>query len=118
MPGGNDCPACGRNIGVWAVFRAPLPNRIYCPHCGERLRYGGAAALIAAAVAFVLAWGVAGMAAVLLLWPEPLAALALWVVVFVAGFVPLEVAAVLALWYGGYRLEPVSRAPEWDHEEF
>ena len=39
MPTGNDCPVCGENIGMRAVFRAPVPNRIYCPHCRE-LRYG------------------------------------------------------------------------------
>ena len=39
MPTGNDCPTCGENIGLAAVFKAPVPNRIYCPHCGERLRY-------------------------------------------------------------------------------
>ena len=50
MPTGNDCPACGENIGIGAVFKAPVPNRIYCPHCGERLRYGETWGLIVAAV--------------------------------------------------------------------
>ena len=52
MLSGNECPVCGENIGIWAVFRAPLPNRIYCPHCGERLRYGDTTLTILAAVRF------------------------------------------------------------------
>ena len=41
MAGDNNCPKCDRDIGIWAVFKATLPNRIFCPHCGTRLEYGG-----------------------------------------------------------------------------
>ena len=89
MPTGNDCPACGENIGLAAVFKAPVPNRIYCPHCGERLRYGETWGLIIAAVLGALVLGCAA----------------------------LEIACVMVLWHGGYRLEPVNR-PKDDWEDF
>jgi membrane protein implicated in regulation of membrane protease activity len=38
---GKHCPACGQDIGVWPVFTAGLPNRIWCPHCSARLSYRG-----------------------------------------------------------------------------
>jgi hypothetical protein len=41
MANGKHCPACGRDIGVWPVFTAGLPNRIRCPHCSARLSYRG-----------------------------------------------------------------------------
>ncbi|MBX9581454.1 MAG: hypothetical protein K2X87_14230 [Gemmataceae bacterium] len=39
MGDGQHCPACGRDIGVWPVFTAGLPNRVRCPHCSARLGY-------------------------------------------------------------------------------
>lgn len=39
MDNGKDCPNCGRDIGMWAIFSASLPNRIKCPHCSARLTY-------------------------------------------------------------------------------
>jgi hypothetical protein len=118
MPTGNDCPACGENVGVAAVFKAPVPNRVYCPHCGERLRYGETWGLIVAAVfalnAVILA-GVAGAAAVG--FDEPILALAASLGVLAFGCVAVEVACVMALWYGGYRLEPVNR-PKDDWNDF
>jgi hypothetical protein len=115
MPTGNDCPVCGENIGMWAVFRAPLPNRIYCPHCRERLRYGDTDLLIGAAVvSFAL---VAGFA----LWATyesgafgP-AAIGILLGTLILGLVAVEIVFVLALWYGSFRLESVNRPPdEWD----
>ena len=41
MGGGKHCPACGKDIGVWPIFSAGLPNRIWCPHCSRRLQYRG-----------------------------------------------------------------------------
>jgi hypothetical protein len=118
MPSGNECSACGANIGMWAVFRAPLPNRIYCPHCGERLRYGDTTLIIAAAVAgIVLAIGASVLLAFLLepvINPLPVVLGAL-----VLGAVIVEVVFVFVLWYGTFRLESVEHPKnEWDEEEF
>jgi len=45
-PEGKRCPACGRDIGIWAVFAAGLPTRIRCPHCKARLSYRGAMPIV------------------------------------------------------------------------
>ena len=37
MPDGKHCPACGKDIGLWPIVSAGLPNRIRCPHCRARL---------------------------------------------------------------------------------
>jgi hypothetical protein len=47
MVNGKACPACGKDIGIWAVVAAGLPSRIRCPHCRTLLRYDGALALMA-----------------------------------------------------------------------
>ena len=47
MANGKTCPACGKDIGVWAVVAAGLPSRIRCPHCQTLLRYDGTLALTA-----------------------------------------------------------------------
>ncbi len=39
MADGKHCPSCGKDIGVWPIFAAGLPNRIWCPHCSARLAY-------------------------------------------------------------------------------
>jgi hypothetical protein len=39
MADGMHCPECGKDIGVWPIFSAGLPSRIWCPHCHSRLRY-------------------------------------------------------------------------------
>jgi hypothetical protein len=41
MHDGKHCPGCGQDIGIWPVFSAGLPNRIWCPHCKARLTYQG-----------------------------------------------------------------------------
>jgi hypothetical protein len=41
MADGQHCPACARDIGIWPVFSAGLPNLIWCPHCAARLGYRG-----------------------------------------------------------------------------
>ena len=50
MSSGKHCPHCGRDIGVWAIFRATLPNRVWCPHCKTRLRYRNIKGLFALVV--------------------------------------------------------------------
>jgi hypothetical protein len=119
MPGGNECPVCGENIGIGAVFRAPLPDRIYCPHCRERLHYGDTGLLFAAAVVLFVA--LAGLSLGSAFWvgfDDPVLACAVPLGVLVLGGVAMEVAFVLILWYGSYRLEPVKPRSEWDEEEF
>ena len=54
MPDGNDCPACGENVGVRAVLKAPRFGTVECPHRGERLRYGSTGRLKAAADVLLL----------------------------------------------------------------
>ena len=119
MPSGNECPACGENIGIGAVFRAPVPNRIYCPHCRERLRYGDTTLMIAAAVvAFVLAVGV-GVAAAHLSGADGPFFLLTVLGALLVGAAVVEVVFVCVLWYGSYRLESVNRPKgEWDEDEF
>lgn len=62
---GKLCPACGRDVGVWPVFSAGMPTRIWCPRCRARLRYedaGGmfAALLVALAATALAAWWASG----------------------------------------------------------
>jgi hypothetical protein len=119
MATGNECPACGRNIGIWAVFRAPLPNRVFCPHCGERLRYGDTVLLVASAVVLLVLGGVAGVALAALAGATGPDAVAVAGVTFGAGAVATEVGFVLALWYGGARLERANPPPDgWDDEPY
>jgi uncharacterized protein (DUF983 family) len=51
---GKDCPHCGKDIGVWAIFAAGSPSRIRCPSCHARLKYDGAIALMAIPYIIVL----------------------------------------------------------------
>jgi hypothetical protein len=46
MADGKQCPACGRDIGVWPIVSAGLPSRIRCPHCFARIRYRGFAGVL------------------------------------------------------------------------
>src|SRR5690349_5286892 len=46
MNDGKHCPACRKDIGIWPVLSATLPNRIRCPHCRARLSYDNAGALM------------------------------------------------------------------------
>lgn len=118
MPHGNDCPACARDIGIWALFKAPLPNRIRCPHCRERLWYRDAGGLIAvfAVLLAVLVAAALGAAYASGIEGSPIAAA---VAVLLIGFVPFEVSYVLLLRYGGYHLVAAS-APKrrMDDEAF
>jgi DNA-directed RNA polymerase subunit RPC12/RpoP len=53
MANGKVCPACGKDIGVWAIFAAGGPSRIRCPHCRARLRYDGAVRIVVLPFAIV-----------------------------------------------------------------
>jgi hypothetical protein len=111
----NDCPKCGREIGVWAVFKAPLPNRIYCPRCGARLEYGGTWWLIT----FGVAAGVLLFALAALVWFNVGDDVSAWVAsgaILVLGGALLELGLVLRLWYGDYRLQEVGRRRPADEE--
>lgn len=44
MAQGTHCPACNKDIGLWAVIAPSLlswSQKIRCPHCGIRLDYPG-----------------------------------------------------------------------------
>jgi hypothetical protein len=108
---------CGENIGKRTVYKAPLPNRIYCPHCRTRLRYGGTNGPVGLAVILVVLLVVACLGVYFAVGErDPLPAAAF--VVFVAGAVLIEVVFVAVLWYGGYALEPVDRPGVYKDEEF
>ncbi len=66
MADGKHCPHCGEDIGVWPVFSAGLPSRIWCPHCGARVRYLDARGPLLVALAAGLAVIVAGLGVALL----------------------------------------------------
>lgn len=52
---GAHCPACDRDVGVVAIVRASMPDRIYCPYCGARLEYLHAEMLWTAVIVILLA---------------------------------------------------------------
>ena len=54
MANGKVCPACSKDIGVWAIVSAGLPTRVRCPHCHSPLRYDGTIALLALPFAVVV----------------------------------------------------------------
>ncbi len=118
MASGSECPNCRRDIGLWGIIKAPLPNRIYCPHCRERLWYRDAGLLITVFAVILVALIAASLGAA---WAvgsdEPLLALGAAVAVLVAGFVPFEVAYALCLRYGDYQLALADAPDDWDEEE-
>ncbi|MDH4317053.1 MAG: hypothetical protein OEV64_01565 [Desulfobulbaceae bacterium] len=36
---GTTCPICAKEVGVWSIIKAPLPNLIRCEHCNGALVY-------------------------------------------------------------------------------
>lgn len=121
MPDGNECPACGRDIGLFAIIKAPLPNRIYCPHCRERLWYrgiGGVLVVFSVLLAALVATAV-GVTFALVGFDDAGAAFGVAISALVLGLIPFEVTYALVLRHGSYRLES-ARHPtnEWDDEEF
>lgn len=120
MPDGNNCPACGRDIGIWAVIKAPTPNRFRCPHCRERLWYRGIGGVIAVFAVMLVVLVVAALgAAVAVGLDNPGLAAVAGLGVLAAGYVPFELAYALVLRNGGYRLESANHpADGWDDEAF
>lgn len=62
---GKHCPKCARDIGVWPIVKAGLPNLLRCPHCAARIRYENAGIVVAVLLVLVvvftyLAYAVAG----------------------------------------------------------
>jgi uncharacterized paraquat-inducible protein A len=103
---------------VWAVFRAPLPNRIYCPHCRERLRYAGSWPLACTAVAVMLGAVGAGFVTAEVAGVAGPAAAVVVSAALVLGGAAAEVGFVAVVWNGAYRLESVNRPKdEWDDDE-
>ena len=39
MDEGKNCPACGKDIGMSAIYLASWPTKIKCPHCRAVLAY-------------------------------------------------------------------------------
>lgn len=111
MPDKNACPACGANIGLVAVFKAPLPNRIFCPHCGERLRYRNSWWLVLPVVVVMLASAAAAPLTAALLGASGSAVGLLLLAHLVAAGGACEVAFVLLLWYAPFKLEAVNPPP-------
>ena len=54
MTNGKQCPACGKDIGIWAIFAAGMPSRIRCPYCRARLRYDGGSIVMGIALGVVV----------------------------------------------------------------
>jgi hypothetical protein len=99
MANGKLCPACGKDIGIWAIFAAGLPSRIRCPHCRTLLRYQGGVAIVALPFAVVILAAIIGHeAAVDLGVPRPSIFTALMVLVT---WVPVEL--LLALYLRDHR---------------
>jgi hypothetical protein len=95
MADGKHCPACGRDIGIWPVFSAGLPNRIWCPHCRARLTYRGARGLVLVlAVAVVAVAGVGYYTSAAFLDAHPVTGFALLGGILLAVWALIELAAV------------------------
>ena len=120
MASGNECPECRCDIGLWAIMKAPTPNRFYCPNCRERLWYRGIEGVIAVfAVILVGLFVAAFVAAWMTGFENVLTALGIGVGVFVIGFVLFELSYALVLRNGGYQLESANHsADELDDEVF
>jgi hypothetical protein len=95
MTNGKLCPGCGKDIGVWPIFSAGLPNRIRCPYCKSRLRYVGTTsvnAVLAVASICVVAGGFTLTSSLTPITNDPIRwSLVLALLVLVA-WVPVELA--------------------------
>jgi hypothetical protein len=92
MTDGRHCPACGKDIGLWPVVAAPLPNLVRCPHCRTRLKYRDTLWLFVVVIFVALILAVGAFAVAQLLIGEPiLLTAATAVVILVVAWVPIEV---------------------------
>lgn len=118
QPDGKHCPECGKDIGVWPVFFASLPNRIFCRHCDARLAYREASGIwwltIVALVLVLIVSGVVGAIAENLFNPVMLPIG--FLVTLIACWVPIEYGLARRL-RSRYILECRSR-PEPERHDF
>jgi hypothetical protein len=98
MSDGKHCPACGKDIGLWAVLSAGLPTRVRCPHCKARLSYSGGRGLVINLFVVLLAAGVAAFyfARQLYAVTRPQFYLAL-IILALAIMLPIDLVATLGL---------------------
>ncbi len=98
MADGKHCPGCGKDIGIWPVFSATLPSRVFCPHCRVRLRYRETLVLFAAYMAVLAVTGAAAWyVSYVLLSAGILVRSLTFLVALVVLFTPLELVACLYL---------------------
>jgi hypothetical protein len=111
MSDSRHCPVCGSNIGIWSVFKAPLPNRIFCPKCGQRLQHTPITGLVTVAVILIVLLCVVAGYFIIELWDDKnvFSILPGGAVLFLGGMV-IETAFVTILWYGDYELKVVGKS--------
>jgi len=97
MGDGKLCPACGTDIGLRPIVVAGLPNRIFCPWCGARLRYRRTGLLLG--VVLILAMASLGLIGLV---EPPILAFVAWLAAWL--LVELAIAGYLRHFK---RLEPV-----------
>jgi hypothetical protein len=103
---------------MWAVIRAPTPNRFTCPHCRERLWYRGIGGVLVVFSVLLVTLIAAALGAAWAVGSEnPILAAAVGLAVLVLGYVLFEVSYALVLRYGDYQLESARSAREWDDED-
>ena len=108
MTDGKHCPACGKDVGIWPIASALLPNLIRCPHCRTRLVYRDTGRLLVGLVVL----GLALVTGIILLIPwllpdtHPAVRLAAFVAILLVVWIPVE------LWAAAYlrRNKVLSRA--------
>jgi hypothetical protein len=95
MGDGKHCPECGEDIGIWPVFSAGWPDRIWCPHCKARLRYRLGLGLMLGGLALALAAALGSLHAARDLVPdEPLALFSAFSLIFFADWALVELSVV------------------------
>jgi hypothetical protein len=112
---GRNCPGCAKDIGVWPVFSAGLPNLIRCPHCNARLGYRGIFGVcVVLSIVTVVVIGGAFLAAVALPGFSYRLQLAVFAALALVAWVPVE---LVITWYLRRHCELVrldKPAPGWD----
>lgn len=73
MEAGKNCPNCQADIGVWPVFSASLPTRIWCPHCSARLRYRDTRGVLLWQASLAIFIATIAAIAVFFVWPDQFA---------------------------------------------